>query len=133
MASLISFIKERNKTTPTWLKVLIPVLAVGGLGVVAVMAAVVAFVVTGWLGQPVPVLGFDQTFEQPISFPHTVHAGTGQLTDSSGNLRVNQNGEPQPSFSKARTWIAPAFPSRSTSVAYALTAALAPLSATLVP
>ncbi len=79
MASLISSIRERNKKTPTWLKVLVPVLAVGGLGVVVVTAALVAFVVTGWLGQPVPVLGFDQTFDQPIDFPHTVHAGTGQL------------------------------------------------------
>lgn len=94
MASLISFIRERNRTTPTWLKVLVPVLAVGGLGVVAVMAAVVAFVVTAWLGQPVPVLGFDQTFKQPIDFPHTVHAGTGQLIDASGVQRTNQNGEP---------------------------------------
>ena len=94
MASLISFIRERNKNTPTWLKVLVPVLAVGGLAVIALMAAVVAFVVTGWLGQPVPVLGFDQTFKQPIDFPHTVHAGTGQLTDASGGLRTNQNGEP---------------------------------------
>ncbi len=76
------------------MKVLIPVLAVGGLGAIALMAAVVAFVITGWLGQPVPVLGFDQTFEQPIDFPHTVHAGTDQLTDASGALRTNQNGEP---------------------------------------
>lgn len=93
MASLISFIRERNSSTPTWLKVLLPVLAVGGLGVVVVLAAVVAFVVTGWLGQPVPVLGFDQTFEQPINFPHTVHAGTEQLVDASGGIRTNQDGE----------------------------------------
>lgn len=91
MASLISVIKERNKTTPTWLKILIPILGLGGLGVVAVLAALAAFVVTGWLGQPVPVLGFDQTFVQPINFPHTVHAGTGQLLDASGNARLNQD------------------------------------------
>ncbi len=93
MASLISFIRERNKTTPTWLKVLVPVLALGGLGVVAILAVIVAFVITGWLGQPVPVLGFDQTFKQPIDFPHTVHAGTGQLTDASGQVRRNHVGE----------------------------------------
>ena len=92
MASLISFIKERNKTTPTWLKILAPILGLGGLGVVAVLAAIVAFVITGWLGQPVPVLGFEQTFVQPISFPHTAHAGTGTLLDASGNMRVNQEG-----------------------------------------
>lgn len=72
------------------MKILIPVLGLGGLGVVAVLAAIFAFVITGWLGQPVPVLGFDQTFEQPISFPHTVHAGTGTLLDASGNMRTNQ-------------------------------------------
>ena len=93
MASLISFIRERNKTTPTWLKVLIPVLGLGGLVMVALSAAIVAFIVTGWLGQPVPVLGFEQTFEQPINFPHTVHAGTGQLIDASGAPRMNQDGE----------------------------------------
>ena len=93
MASLISFIKERNRTTPTWLKILIPFLGLGGLAVVAVTAAVVAFIITAWLGQPVPVLGFEQTFVQPISFPHTVHAGTGPLLDASGNPRVNQDGE----------------------------------------
>ena len=86
MASLISFIKERNKTTPTWLKVLIPVLGLGGVGVVAVLAAIVAFVVYGWWGQPVPVLGFEQTFVQPIDFPHSSHVGTDQL-------RVNADGE----------------------------------------
>ena len=43
--------------------------------------------------QPVPVLGFDQSFEQPISFPHTVHAGTDQLTNADGSLRTNPDGE----------------------------------------
>ena len=88
MASLISSIKERNKTTPTWLKVLIPVLGLGGLGVVAVLAAIVAFVVYGWLGQPVPVLGFEQTFVQPINFPHTSHAGTDTLRTTSDGTEV---------------------------------------------
>ena len=49
-------------------------LATGGLGVTAVMGVVAAFVITGWIGQPVPVLGFEQTFDQPINFPHTIHA-----------------------------------------------------------
>ena len=93
MASLISLIKERNRTTPTWLKILVPFLGVGGLGIVVLLAAIVAFIVTAWLGQPVPVLGFDQTFEQPISFPHTVHAGTDQLVNADGSLRTNPEGE----------------------------------------
>ena len=58
---------------------LVPVLAIGGLGVVAVIGVVAAFIITGWIGQPVPVLGFEQTFDQPINFPHTVHASTLQL------------------------------------------------------
>ena len=53
---------------------LVPVLAIGGLGVMAVMGVVAAFLITGWIGQPVPVLGFEQTYDQPIDFPHTVHA-----------------------------------------------------------
>ena len=51
----------------------------GALGVMAVAGAVGAFVITGWLGQPVPVLGFQQTFDQPIDFPHTIHASMKQL------------------------------------------------------
>ena len=53
---------------------LVPVLAIGGLGVMAVMGVVGAFLITGWIGQPIPVLGFEQTYNQPIDFPHTVHA-----------------------------------------------------------
>ena len=56
-----------------------PVLAIGGLGVMATMGVFAAFVITGWLGQPIPVLGFEQTFDQPIDFPHTIHASTKQL------------------------------------------------------
>ena len=53
---------------------LVPVLAIGGLGVMAVMGVVAAFLITGWIGQPIPVLGFEQTYDQPIDFPHTIHA-----------------------------------------------------------
>ena len=60
-------------------KLLIFILAMGALGVMAVAGAVGAFVITGWLGQPVPVLGFQQTFDQPIDFPHTIHASMKQL------------------------------------------------------
>ena len=58
---------------------LVPVLAIGGLGVVAVIGAVAAFIITAWIGQPVPVLGFEQTYDQPIDFPHTIHASLEQL------------------------------------------------------
>ncbi len=84
MAALLEFLREKHRTTPLWLKVLIPVLGVGSIGVVAVIGAVLAFVITAWLGQPIPVLGFDQSVEQPIAFPHTIHAGTAVYTNSTG-------------------------------------------------
>ena len=84
MAALLEFLREKHRTTPLWLKVLIPILGLGSLSVVAVTGAVLAFVITGWLGQPIPVLGFDQSVEQPIPFPHTIHAGTGTYTNTTG-------------------------------------------------
>ena len=84
MAALLEFLREKHRTTPMWLKVLIPILGIGSLGVVAVIGAVLAFIITAWLGQPIPVLGFDQSVEQPIAFPHTIHAGTAIYTNSTG-------------------------------------------------
>ena len=71
--------ENSNTKSSSLPKLLVQVLAIGGLGVMAVMGLVAAFVITGWLGQPVPVLGFEQTFDQPIDFPHTIHASTKQL------------------------------------------------------
>ncbi len=85
LSALLEFLREKHRTTPVWLKVLIPVLGVGSLGVVAVLGAVLAFVITAWLGQPIPVLGFDQSIEQPIPFSHTIHAGTGVYENSLGD------------------------------------------------
>ena len=85
MAASLEFLREKHRTTPLWLKVLIPILGFGSLGVVAVMGAVLAFVITAWLGQPIPVLGFDQKIEQPIPFSHTIHAGTGVYENSLGD------------------------------------------------
>ena len=84
MEALLEFLREKHRTTPLWLKVLIPILGIGTLGVVAVAGAIFAFVITAWLGQPIPVLGFDQSVEQPIAFPHTIHAGTSVYTNSTG-------------------------------------------------
>ena len=84
MASLLEFMREKHRTTPLWLKVLIPILGMGSLGVVAVSGAVLAFIITAWLGQPIPVLGFDQRVEQPIPFSHTIHAGTAVYENSLG-------------------------------------------------
>ena len=72
--------ENSNTKSSSLPKLLVPVLAIGGLGVMAVMGLVAAVVITGWLGQPVPVLGFEQTFDQPINFPHTIHASTKQLS-----------------------------------------------------
>ncbi len=84
MANLREFISEKRRTTPLWLKVLLPILALGSLAVLAILGAVFAFIVTAWLEQPIPVLGFNQPVEQPISFPHTIHAGTGTYTNTVG-------------------------------------------------
>ena len=100
-AGIVEIIKEKDKTTPTWLKLLAPVLAIGGLGIFAVLSFIQAFVMTAWLGNPLPVLGFDQSPDQPISFPHTIHAGVGPLVDTetgepymsiSGQPRINDDG-----------------------------------------
>ena len=85
MAALLEFLREKHRTTPLWLKVLIPFLGFGSLGVVAVTGALLAFIITAWLGQPIPVLGFDQAVEQPIPFPHTIHAGTATYTNTTGD------------------------------------------------
>jgi len=69
----------KSEPTKKWLKILIPVIGISGLGMLAVMGAFFAFIITAWWGQPVPILGFEQTVEQPISFPHTIHASTKQL------------------------------------------------------
>jgi hypothetical protein len=37
-ADIVEIIKIKDKTTPTWLKLLAPVLAVGGLGIFAVLS-----------------------------------------------------------------------------------------------
>jgi hypothetical protein len=84
LAALLEFLREKHRTTPLWLKVLIPVLGFGSLGVVAIIGAALAFVITAWLGQPIPVLGFDQSVKQPIPFPHTIHAGMDVYTNSTG-------------------------------------------------
>ena len=78
---------------PTWVKVLVPVIATGGLAVTGVMVAITVFVITAWLDLPLPVFGFDEPPEQPIAFSHTVHAGTDILLDINGAARVGANGE----------------------------------------
>ena len=72
-------LEKTKNTSNNWLKILIPILAIGGLSVFAVLGSFTAFIITAWWGQPIPVMGFEQTFEQPIHFPHTVHASINEL------------------------------------------------------
>ncbi len=76
------------------MKILIPVLAFGGIGVTAVLGFVMVFIMTAWFGNPLPVFGFDQSPEQPIAFPHTAHAGSETLVDADGNPRFDADGNP---------------------------------------
>ena len=88
----MEFMKERNRTASLRFKIIFPFIALGGLVVTAVMAAVTVFVLTAWLGQPIPVFGFEQTFDQPIAFPHTRHAGTGLMMSVDGTQELQALG-----------------------------------------
>ena len=66
--------KELDRSTPIWVKVLVPLVGLGGLTTLAIISILLAGLFNAWLGQPLPVLGFEQTFDQPINFPHTKHA-----------------------------------------------------------
>ena len=48
-----------------------PLVGIGGLTTLAIVSILLAGLFNAWLGQPLPVLGFEQTFDQPINFPHT--------------------------------------------------------------
>ncbi len=79
-------LNNKREIIPSWMKSAILLLAVSGIAAVAFVGVVLAFVITAWLGQPVPILGFEQSPEQPISFPHTIHASTDLVVDSKGNI-----------------------------------------------
>ncbi|MBI4298949.1 MAG: cytochrome c3 family protein [Chloroflexi bacterium] len=55
------------------LKILIPVIGLGGLAATAVVVLIVVFVLRAWWGLPLPILGYGEGPDQPIAFPHTVH------------------------------------------------------------
>ena len=94
MRSITEFIKEKNRTASLRFKIIFPFIALGGLVATAAAAFVTVFIVTAWLGQPIPVLGFEQTFIQPIAYPHTLHAGMVVLTNPDGTARLDNNGQP---------------------------------------
>ncbi len=55
---------------------LLGVLGLVSLFGLAVVVGVLLFVISSWLGRPVSVFGFTEGPDQPIAFPHTVHAGS---------------------------------------------------------
>ena len=57
---------------------LIGVLGLVGLFGLAVVVGVLLFVISAWLGRPLSVFGFTEGPDQPVAFPHTVHAGTAE-------------------------------------------------------
>ena len=70
-------------------------LVAGGLAAGGIVTIVlVMFVARAWWTIPFEVLMFGQAPEQPVAFPHTVHAGTELVLDDDGNAKVNLAGEP---------------------------------------
>ena len=66
----------------------------GGLGAGGLVTLLVLlFVARAWWTTPFEVLGFGGAPEQPIPFPHTVHAGVGPLLDADGNPVTYADGE----------------------------------------
>ena len=54
---------------------LLGVLGFVSLVSLAAVVFVLLFVISAWLGRPLSVFGFTEGPDQPIAFPHTVHAG----------------------------------------------------------
>ena len=67
--------------------------ALGGVSLAsfAGVALVTVYVISAWLGRPV-IFGYNEGPDQPIAFPHTVHAGTAALLDADGSPRRDEQG-----------------------------------------
>ena len=63
-------------------------IATGGL----VLTLAGLFVARAWWTTPFEALGFGSAPEQPVAFPHTVHAGDGVLMSMDGHPKVNTDG-----------------------------------------
>lgn len=76
-------------------RVLISLVVLGGIGAGGLVTLfLVLFVARAWWTTPFEVLGFGGAPEQPIHFPHTVHAGTDALVDLEGNPMLTGDGQP---------------------------------------
>jgi hypothetical protein len=72
---------------------------VGGLGVGGLVTLfLVLFVARAWWTTPFEVFGFGGAPEQPVAFPHTVHAGVDMLVDEDGNPKLDGNNEEMNGF-----------------------------------
>ncbi len=71
---------------------LLLVVSVGASATGIVLLLATAFVARAWWTTPFEVLGFGAAPEQPIAFPHTVHAGIDVWTDSEGNPKLDADG-----------------------------------------
>ncbi len=66
----------------------------GALGLGGIVTLIlVLFVARAWWTTPFEVMGFGGAPEQPIAFPHTVHAGTDILLDADGNPKLDADNE----------------------------------------
>ena len=54
---------------------LLGVLGVVSLVSLAAVVFVLLFVISAWLGRPLSIFGYTEGPDQPIAFPHSVHAG----------------------------------------------------------
>ena len=71
---------------------LLLVVSVGASATGLVLLLAGAFVVRAWWTTPFEVLGFGAAPEQPIAFPHTIHAGIDVWTYPDGSPKLDADG-----------------------------------------
>lgn len=71
---------------------LLLVVSVGASATGLVLLLAGAFVVRAWWTTPFEVLGFGAAPEQPIAFPHTIHAGVDVWTHPDGSPKLDADG-----------------------------------------
>ena len=71
---------------------LFAVLGGGGFAAFVGVVLVTVWIISAWLGRPI-IFGYTEGPEQPIAFPHTVHAGVAPLLDADGDVRTDDEGQ----------------------------------------